>query len=72
MRGEESWWSSQWEGPGGTGWQGAGGDGERAPLMKVPQAIFTVFELDPEGQGELLKGFEQGPCGLRFGFGKCY
>ena len=40
--------------------------------MKVPQAIFTVFELDPEGQGELLKGFEQGPCGLRFGFGKCY
>ena len=58
----------------GRGWEGRGmgegqmGDGgERAPLMKVPQAILMVFGLDP---GELLKGFEQRPCRLRFQFWK--
>ena len=56
-------WSSQEEGLGGSGGgRGTGDSGERAPPVKVPQAILLVFRPD---SGELLKGFEQGPCRLR-------
>ena len=49
-------WSSQEEGLGGSGGgRGTADSGERAPPVKVPQAILLVFGLD---SGELLKGFE--------------
>lgn len=42
-----------WEGLGGPGDGGGAGDGgERAPLMKVLQAILMVFGLDPGGATE--------------------
>lgn len=55
-------WSSQEEGLGGSGGgRGTADSGERAPPVKVPQAILPVFGLH---SGEPWKGFEQGPCRL--------
>lgn len=64
----ESEWPGAHEGgtAGGRAWEGQRWRG-RTPLMKVPEAIFKVLGLYPEGCG-LLKSFGRDPAGPQFWF----